>query len=80
MDDFKEDHVLKLITRMSVKDCEIQPEVQEQVKERGHILFTTLTLFYRVFGRYMVNKGKIGETIIETTASPIMKVINSDNP
>ena len=77
---FKEDHVLKLITKMSVNDCEIQPEGREQVKEKGHILFTILTLFYRVFGRYMVNKGKIGETIIETTASPIMKVINSDNP
>ena len=42
---FQDNHVLKLHATITVKNFGIQIEVMEQVKETGHIVFTTLTIF-----------------------------------
>ena len=42
---FQDNHVFKLHATITVKDFRIQLEGMEQVKERGHITFKTLTIF-----------------------------------
>ena len=45
---------------MSVKDYERQPKGIKQVKERGHILFTPITLSDRDFRIYIAKEEKLG--------------------
>ena len=67
MDEFPGKSCFEITKSDGWKDRGIQLEGLKIVKERGHILFKTLTLFFIYLGRYKKRPGKIGETLTEAT-------------
>ena len=55
---FQDNNVLKLHNQIIVKVYGSHAKVLELVKQGGHILFTSLIIFGRYLGRYMVTEVK----------------------